>query len=83
MSFDDFRVVVTHCGGANDDVRVTDIFAGVTFGKLNSHLLQSIGDIGFLRVGAGDTEAQIDQHLGDTGHADAANADKMDVLNPS
>src|SRR6185295_10790234 len=55
----------------------------MTFGKLNSHLLQPIRDVGLFRIGAGDTESQIDQHLGNTRHADAANANKMDVLNSS
>jgi hypothetical protein len=43
--------------------------------------LQAVRDAGSFRVGTGDAEAQIDQNFGDTGHADAANADKMDVLN--
>ncbi len=35
----------------------------------------------FSQVGAGDLVSQVEQHLGDTAHADAANADEMDALN--
>ncbi len=83
MSFHDFRIVVTHCGGTNHHVSVTHVFGVMAFGKFNSHLLQPVRDVGFLCVGTGHTESQIDQHLGDTRHADAANANKMDVLNSS
>ncbi len=81
MRFDDLRIVFTHGGGTNHHVRVAYVLAIVTFSKFNSHLLQTIGRGRFFRVGTGDTETQIDQHLGDARHADATNADKMDVLN--
>ena len=83
MGLHNFGIVFTHCGGTNHDVRVTNIFGGVAFSKFNSHPLQPVGDIRLLGVGAGNAETEIDQHLGDSGHADAANADKMYVLNSS
>jgi hypothetical protein len=53
----------------------------VTFEDLNTHVLQAIGDVRAFQIGAGDAEAEIDEHLGDAGHADATDAYEMDVLN--
>src|SRR5262245_53287912 len=81
VCFDDLGVVVTHGGRAHNDVRVSDILSGMTFKDLNTHLLQAIGDVGAFQIGTGDTEAEIDEHLGDAGHADASDTYEMDVLN--
>ena len=46
-------------------------------------MLEAIGDIGALQIGARNAKAEINKHLGDAGHADATNAYEMDVLNSS
>src|SRR6185369_11606042 len=83
MSLDDFRIVVAHGSRAHDDVRMSDIFSSVTFEDFNTHVLQAIGDVRAFQIRAGDTKAEIHQHLGNAGHADAAYPDKMNVLNAS
>ena len=60
---------------------IAHIFSVVPFSEIDSHLLQSIRRAGAFRIRARNTEAEVDQHLGDARHADAANADKMNVLN--
>ena len=48
---------------------------------LAPRLARRCGDGGALEIGAGDLVAEVQQHLGDAAHADAADADKMDALN--
>jgi hypothetical protein len=62
---------------------MTDVLSRVSFENLDAHLLKSIGGARALQVGTGNAEAEFDQHLGDTGHADATDANKMNVLYPS
>jgi len=81
MRFDDLGIVVAHGSRANHDVRMSDVISSVSFEDLDTHLLQAIGDVRPLQIRSGDTEAEIDQHLGDAGHADASDAYEMDVLN--
>ena len=64
-------------------MRVADVLGTMAFRELNAHLLQPISDVRAFEIGAGDTEAQIDEHLRDARHTDAADADEMDVLNSS
>ena len=40
--------------------------------------LQAAGDVALALVGARDRIAEVQQHLGDTGHADTADADEVD-----
>jgi hypothetical protein len=40
---------------------------------------QAAGDLAGLQVGAGDGVAEVEQHLGDAAHADAADADEVDA----
>ena len=68
---------------ATDDMRIADVFTVVTFRELNTHLLQTVGDVRLLRVRSGNAETQIDEHFSDTGHSDTADADKVDMLNSS
>src|SRR6185369_2007606 len=81
VRFDDFRIVVTHSSRPNDDVRMSDVLGTVTFEDLNTHLLQAIRDSGSFEIRSRNTEPEIDEHLGDAGHADAADAYEMNVLN--
>ena len=79
--FGDFRIVVAHRGRTHDDVSVADIFRLVPFGEFNAHLLQPISHARVFEIGTRHAEAEVDQHLCDAGHADAADADEMNVLN--
>jgi hypothetical protein len=81
VGLDNLRIVFANRSGTNDHVRVANVCAIVTLNEFNSHLLQAIRYIGFLRVAAGYTKAQIDEHFRDAGHANAANAYEMNVLN--
>src|SRR5687768_3568499 len=62
---------------------MSDVFSSVTFEYLNTHVVQAIGDGGAFQVRAGDAKAEVDEHLGNTGHADATDAYEMDVLDSS
>ena len=46
-----------------------------------AHGGQALGDRRGFQVGAGDLVAEVQQHLGDAAHADAADADEMNALN--
>ena len=81
VRLDDFRIVVADGSRANDDVRVSDVLRCMSFKDLDTHLLQAVGDVRAFQIGARDAKAEIDEHLGDAGHADAADAYEMDVLN--
>src|SRR5687767_7144152 len=76
VRFENFRIVVTNSGRANNDVWLADMLSRVTFKELNTHMLQAIGNVGTLHVRAGNAKAEIDEHLGNAGHADATDADE-------
>jgi hypothetical protein len=80
MRFDHFRIVVANGCGTNNNVGLAHIFSGMTFGDLDTHRLKTIGNRRTLDVGTGHAEPKVDEHLSDSGHTDAANADEMDVL---
>ena len=40
---------------------------------------EAAGGVGGLEVGAGDGVAEVEEHLGDAAHADAADADEVDL----
>jgi hypothetical protein len=81
LGLDDLRIVVAHGGRTNDDVRLSNVVAAMTFEDFNTHFLEPIRDGGTPQVGTRDAKAEIDQHLGNAGHADAPDTDEMDVLN--
>jgi hypothetical protein len=53
----------------------------MSFEDLHTHLLKSISNTRTLQIRAGNVETEIDQHLGNSGHADATDANKVNVLN--
>jgi hypothetical protein len=74
----DFRIAVLDRGGNDDDAGMGGVLGLVADADGDAALTQAL-DIGaVLGIGAGDLVAQIFHHLGDTGHADAADADEMD-----
>ena len=56
-------------------------FSAVSLGEFDAQRLQPLRDLELFKSEPGHAEAGVDQHLGDTGHADAADADEMYVLN--
>src|SRR3990172_193969 len=58
-----------------------DVLRPVADEDLAAQLLQPLRGVRFLHVRTGDLVAQIQEHLGDAAHTDAADADKMDVFN--
>ena len=67
-------------GTDHQGARAGDVGRGVAFEDTGAHGGQALGDRRQLHVGAGDLVAQIEQHLGDAAHADAADSREMQVL---
>src|SRR5204862_214423 len=74
---------VTHRGRANDYVGVADIFGRMSLGDFHAQLFQVRSHFGFLLVRARNSKPQVRQDLSDAGHAYAADADEMYVLETS
>ncbi len=73
----EFGIVALDGGRNDDDFRVAEVFRFVPDVDERAFFAQA-QDIGVLGgVGALHGVAEIEQHLGDAGHADAANADEM------
>jgi hypothetical protein len=53
----------------------------VLFRKGHTQSFQPFCHIGAFHVRAGNAEVGINQHFSDPGHADAADADEMNMLN--
>jgi hypothetical protein len=64
----------------DDDFGAGDVLRAVSLERWWRPFGQPLGDAP-LQVGAGDLVAEVQQHLGDAAHADAADADEMDALN--
>ena len=74
----DLGIVALHRGGHHDNLRAAEIGRVMADGDRDAGLAQAadIGGIG--DVAALHRIAEVVQHLGDTRHADAADADEMD-----
>ena len=81
VRFGDLGIVRGNRGTGDDDFGAGDIFGAMAFEHGCAQAGQPLGDGGALQVGAGDLVAEIQQHLGDAAHADAADAYEMDALN--
>ena len=74
----DLRVVGAHGAGHDDDVGARDVLGAVADADAGAQRRQPARDVALAQVGAGDRVAEVQQHLGDAGHADAADADEVD-----
>ncbi len=79
---DHLGVVLPDGGAGDDEVRALDVDGTVPFEDLGAERGEPLGDRRQLRVRAGDLDAaaEVQQDLGDPGHADAADADHVDAL---
>ncbi len=66
--------------GHDDEIRIADVIAAVSDEDLRAEATQALCDAGVLQVGTLHRVAEIQQHLGDAAHADAADADEVDAI---
>ena len=76
----DLDIVAGHRRGVDDHVRALDVTGLVAEEHLGPEPLQSLDELAALLIGAGDAIAQVQEHLGDPAHADAADAHEMNLL---
>ena len=74
----DLRVVGAHRAGHDDHVGARDVLGAVADADAGAQRRQPARDVALAHVRAGDRVAEVQQHLGDARHADAADADEMD-----
>ena len=77
----DFRILDGNRGTGDDDLGASDVFGAVSFEDCGAESGQALRHRGILQVGAGNFVAEIEQHLGNATHADAADAYEMNALN--
>jgi hypothetical protein len=75
-----FRIVARDSGAGDDDFSSGEIFSAMTFKRNSAQSGKTMCDGRGLEVGARDLETKVKQHLGDTTHANAADAYEMDAL---
>ncbi len=73
-------VVGLHCRGRDHRVGADDVAVRVAHVGLDAQRLQAAQRRAVVQVRAGDLVALVAQHLGDAGHAGAADADEMNVF---
>ena len=78
VGFEDFGVVGPHRGRGHHHVDVGEVLAAVAITDRSAQLTEAPGDLALFEVGTGHLVAEIDEHLGDAAHADAADADEVD-----
>ncbi len=73
-------VVLADGGADHQGLGSGEVGRGVAFENAGAQLAEAVGDGGQLEVGAADGETQVQEHLGDAAHADAADAGEVQVL---
>ncbi len=76
----DFRIVFGDCRTGDNDFGSGDIFGAVTLEHDCSETRETLRDRRTLQIGAGNLVAEIQQDLGNTAHADPADAYEVDAL---
>ena len=75
---DQLGIILLDGGGHHHHVGAVDVLRLVADGDLDALVAQPLDVTALGDVGAGDGVAEINEHLGDAAHADAADADEMD-----
>src|SRR5687767_5540393 len=83
MRLYDFRIVIPHCCRTNDHLRITNVFTVVSFSEGHAHLLETVSCAGSFLIRPGNTKTKIHQHLCNSGHTYATDANEMYVLDLS
>ena len=81
VRFGDFGILRGNRGTGDNDLGARDVFRAMSFKDGRAQPGQPLGHGGTLQIGAGNLVAEIEQHLGNAAHADAADAYKMNTLN--
>ena len=78
---DDLSVVELNSRADDHHVRASDILRAMLAANNRSHFSQARCHRRGLAIGSGNLVSEIEQHLGNSAHADAANAHEMNALN--
>ncbi len=76
----DFRVVRPDGRRGHHHVHVMDVVCRMSLVDGSPELFQAVGHIRKRLIRTGHPVAQVDQQFGDAAHADAADADKKDMI---
>jgi hypothetical protein len=74
----DLRVVGAHRARHDDDIGARHVLGPMADADARPQRRQAAGGVAVAHVRPGHRVAEVQQHLGDAGHADAADADEMD-----
>jgi hypothetical protein len=77
---DDFRVGLLHRSRGDDHVGASDVLGGMGAVDARAQFRQPLRYRVVCQVGSRHRIAQVQQHLGDTAHANATDADKVDLF---
>src|SRR5439155_14594332 len=80
---DDFGIVITHGGRANHNMRIADVFSSMSLSHFDTEFLKMRRHLRLFLVGTRHAKIQVRQNFGNAGHTDAADTDKMNVLETS
>src|SRR5947209_18480172 len=76
---EDLGIIFTDGGAGNYDFRPGDMLGFVALVNGGAELGQAIRNGAAAQIGAGAFESEVQQHLGDAAHADAAEPYKLDA----
>ena len=81
VGLEHFGIIRGNGGAGDDDFRPRDVFRSMALEAASAQRCKTLGDRGTLEVGAGNLVAEVQQHLGDAAHANAADTYEMNALN--
>ena len=80
MGFGDFRIFSRDGGTGDNHLGPRNVFGTMTLKRHRTQAGEPMRDRRRLQIGARNLESEIDQHLGNPAHADAANPHEMYTL---
>ena len=75
-----FGVFIVDCGGTDDAVGTLNVLGLVADGNGDAGLLQMVGGLALMHIGAGDMNAHAMEHHAQGAHGHAADADQVHML---